>query len=43
MDKSSFGNIYNLFLSLILGLFVLFIVAVFKKGYNVQNENDLTI
>jgi|GEM_PF-1525949 len=43
MDKSSFSDIYNLFLSLILGLFVLFIVAVFKKGYNVQNENDLTI
>lgn len=43
MDKSSFSDIYNLFLSLILGVFVLFIIAVFKKGYNVQNENDLTI
>jgi hypothetical protein len=43
MNKSSFSDIYNLFLSLILGVFVLFIVAVFKKGYNVQSENDLTI
>ena len=43
MDKSSFSDIYNLFLSLILGVFVLFIIAVFKRGYKVQNENDLTI
>lgn len=43
MRKSSFSDIYNLFLSLILGVFVLFIIAVFKRGYNVQNENDLTI
>ena len=43
MNKSNFSDIYNLFLSLLLGVFVLFIVAVFKKGYNVQSENDLTI
>jgi len=43
MDKSNFSDIYNLFLSLILGVFVLFIIAIFKKAYNVQSENDLTI
>tara|TARA_R110002074_G_scaffold197610_6_gene364780 strand:+ start:48299 stop:48814 length:516 start_codon:yes stop_codon:yes gene_type:complete len=43
MDKNNFNDIYNLILSLILGVFVLFIATVFKKGYNVQSENDLTI
>ncbi|NNC34205.1 MAG: DUF2975 domain-containing protein [Croceitalea sp.] len=43
MKHPSFSNIYNLLLSLLLGVFVLFIRAVFKKGFHVQNENDLTI
>ena len=43
MKKNSFENIYNLFLSFILGFFVLFLAALFKKGFIVQNENDLTI
>lgn len=43
MNKSGFSDLHNLLLSLLLGVFVLFIGAVFKKGYQVQNENDLTI
>ncbi len=43
MNKTGFGDAHNLILSLLLGVFVLFIREVFKKGYNVQNENDLTI
>lgn len=43
MKKSSFNDAHNLILSLLLGVFVLFIRAVFKRGFNVQNENDLTI
>ena len=43
MKKSGFSDIYNLFLSLLLGVFVLFIQAVFKQAHRVQNENDLTI
>ncbi|MEY8020634.1 DUF2975 domain-containing protein [Muriicola sp. SD30] len=43
MDKSNFNDVYNLLLSLLLGVFVLFIRAIFKKGYIVQHEQDLTI
>jgi hypothetical protein len=43
MDKSGFGDAHNLLLSLLLGVFVLFIRAIFKKGYLVQHEQDLTI
>ena len=43
MKKSGYNDIHNLILSLILGIFILFIAAIFKKGLKVQNENDLTI
>ncbi|NNK10442.1 MAG: DUF2975 domain-containing protein [Flavobacteriaceae bacterium] len=43
MEKSNFNDAYNLLLSLLLGVFVLFIKAIFKKGYVVQHEQDLTI
>lgn len=43
MEKSNFNDVYNLLLSLLLGVFVLFIRAIFKKGYIVQHEQDLTI
>ena len=34
--KGAFGNLY-------LGLLTLFILAIFKQGYKIQQENDLTI
>ncbi|MEM1259705.1 MAG: DUF2975 domain-containing protein, partial [Bacteroidota bacterium] len=37
------GGLHNLFLSFILGIFILFVAAIFKRGLKVQNENDLTI
>ncbi|MAU26448.1 MAG: hypothetical protein CMH48_04580 [Muricauda sp.] len=43
MKKSGYNDIHNLILSLILGVFILFIAAIFKRGLKVQNENDLTI
>lgn len=43
MNKTNFRDIHNLILSLLLGFFVLFIIAIFKRGFQVQSENDLTI
>lgn len=43
MQKSDYRNIHNLVLSIILGVFVLFVASVFKHGFQVQKENDLTI
>lgn len=43
MQKSDFRDIHNLILNIILGVFVLFVASVFKNGFQVQNENDLTI
>jgi predicted membrane channel-forming protein YqfA (hemolysin III family) len=43
MQKQQIGNILNYLLTFLLGIFLLFIVAIFKQGYQVQNENDLTI
>jgi hypothetical protein len=37
------GGMHNFILSMILGVFVLFVSAIFKRGLKVQNENDLTI
>lgn len=37
------GGLHNLFLSSILGIFILFVSAIFKRGIKVQIENDLTI
>ncbi len=43
MQKTNFRDIHNLILQLLLGIFALFIIAVFKRGFAVQSENDLTI
>lgn len=43
MQKQQIGNIFNYLLTFILGVFLLFIIAIFKQGYKVQSENDLTI
>ena len=43
MHKTEFGNIHNLILLIIFGMISLFLTYVFKKGYTVQSENDLTI
>ncbi len=37
------SGIHNLILSVIFGVFLLFVVSIFKRGQKVQNENDLTI
>lgn len=36
-------NLYYLVLHGLIGVFSLFLMTVFSKGYNVQSENDLTI
>ena len=43
LRKDGLGNIHNLFLSIILGIGVLFVAAIFKSGLKVQKENDLSI
>ena len=43
MQKTNFGDIHNLILHLILGMISLFVLHIFKNGYLVQSENDLTI
>lgn len=43
MEKQQIGNVFNYLLTFILGVFLLFISVVFKQGFQVQNENDLTI
>lgn len=43
MKHSGFRDVPTYFLHIILGVFVLFIAIVFQKGYQVQEENDLTI
>jgi len=43
MEKQQIGNIFNYLLTFLLGIFLLFIAAIFKQGYQVQHENDLTI
>jgi len=43
IKNSNFGSIHNFFLSIVLGIFALFIAAIFKRGLSVQKENDLTI
>lgn len=37
------GGMHNLILSTILGILILFVSAIFKRGLKVQEENDLTI
>ncbi|ASV30450.1 DUF2975 domain-containing protein [Maribacter cobaltidurans] len=43
LNISIMNGIHNLILSLIFGVFLLFVAAIFKRGLKVQNENDLTI
>ncbi len=43
MQKTNFRDIHNLILHLIFGIVALFLTHIFKNGYNVQSENDLTI
>ncbi|WP_419214235.1 DUF2975 domain-containing protein [Maribacter sp. X9] len=43
MNKTDFRDIHNLILHLIFGVVALFISTIVKKGYQLQNENDLTI
>jgi len=43
MKHTNFRDLPTYLLHILLGIFVFFIVAVFKKGFKVQTENDLTI
>ena len=43
MNKTDFRDIHNLILLVIFGVISLFLTNIFKKGYTVQSENDLTI
>ena len=43
MNKTDFRDIHNLILHLIFGLVAFFVATIFKNGYRLQNENDLTI
>ncbi len=43
LEKPYHKDIHNLILGLIFGMIALFLTYIFKKGYNVQSENDLTI
>lgn len=43
MKKTDFGDIHNLILLVIFGVISLFLTNIFKKGYTVQSEKDLTI
>ncbi|MFS4468804.1 DUF2975 domain-containing protein [Maribacter sp. 2210JD10-5] len=43
MQKTDFRDIHNLILHLIFGMIAFFLTYIFKKGYSVQSENDLTI
>ena len=43
MKHTNLRDLPTYLLHLLLGVFIFFIVAIFKKGYKVQSENDLTI
>lgn len=43
LKVSIMGGIHNLILSLIFGVFLLYVATIFKRGLKVQTENDLTI
>lgn len=43
MHKQTYRNPAAVLLHMLLGIFILFIIAVFKRGFTVQSENDLTI
>ena len=43
MQKTNFRDIHNLILHLLIGIVALFVAEVFKKGFFVQKENELTV
>ncbi|WP_416242064.1 DUF2975 domain-containing protein [Arenibacter sp. GZD-96] len=43
MEKTDYKDIHNLILHLIFGVIALFLTQIFKNGYKIQMENDLTI
>lgn len=43
MQKTDYRDIHNLILHLIFGMIAFFLFHIFRKGYRVQLENDLTI
>jgi len=43
MQKTNFRDIHNLILHLLLGTFAVFVITIFRQGFKVQSENDLTI
>ncbi|TMU55361.1 DUF2975 domain-containing protein [Flagellimonas algicola] len=43
MQHSDYRGIHNPILNIIFGVTALFIVHIFKKGYAIQSDNDLTI
>ncbi len=43
MQKENYTDIHNLMLHIIFGIVALFLTYIFKRGIQVQQENDLTI
>jgi len=43
MKHTTFRDLPTYVLHLLLGIFVLFVISVFKSGFKVQSEHDLTI
>lgn len=43
MKHTTYRDLPTYILHILLGVFVLFIIAVFKRGFQVQSENNLTI
>lgn len=43
MQHSGYRGIHNPILNIIFGVTALFVVHIFKKGYAIQSDNDLTI
>lgn len=43
MQKDTYRNLPLVVLHMVLGIFILFIISIFKRGYKVQSEIDLTI
>lgn len=43
MKHDNYRGIHNLILSILLGILILYGTAVFKRGFKVQSEHDLTV
>ncbi len=43
MQKENYRDIHNLIIHILLGLLILYGTAVFKRGFEVQSEHDLTV